>query len=186
MNRRLLLTLLVSVTLAACAPSISPNPISRDVRNSLTFGTIEVTTTGTAFESTRATDYSSRLSADLKTILTREFSDRMAAGGATMVVDLARFNLAGATTTAFGRDQSTLQGSVRILTPDGTLLGTYAIQSISGDAAQTTTGALIGAAVNSADGFYRDMLTGFARDTREQVLGRDLPGQRLIRRATSG
>ncbi len=184
MNRRTLLALFAGVAMTACAPLPNTNPISRDVRTALTFATIEVHTGGAAFESTRAADYSSSLAPELKALLEQEFVDRMDSGGVTMVVDIARLNVAGATTTAFGRDRSLLQGSVRVM--DGDLvLGTYAINVVFGDAAQTRAGALLGSAINSGDGYYRDLLSGFARDTREQVLGSDLPGQRLIRQLSN-
>lgn len=182
MQRRAMMALLTGAALAACAPLPNTNPIGRDVRAVLKFSSVTVNTTGAAFESARAADYSSRLAPELKSLIEREFADRMDPGGVQLVVDIARLNVAGATTTAFGRDRSTLQGSVRVMNTDGTLLGTYAIQTVAGDAAETTAGALFGAAVNSGDGFYRKLVDGFARDTREQVLGGDLPGERMIRR----
>lgn len=182
MNRRQFSGLAVALMAAtACAPLPNSNPISREVRASLTFASVAVTTTGTAFESTRAADYSSRLSGDLKGTIEREFVDRMDGGGVKLIVDIVRLNVAGATTTAFGRDRSILQGSARVVDQSGNLLGTYAIQVTAGDAAETTTGALFDAAINSGDGFYRELVTGFARDTREQILGADFPGQRILR-----
>jgi hypothetical protein len=68
----------------------------------------------------------------------------------------------------------------------GALLATYPIQVEAGRAAETRTGALARAAVTTADRFYRGLLDDFARATREQILGAALPGQRLLRRATSG
>ena len=102
-----------------------------------------------------------------------------------MNVEIARFNLAGSARTAMGRDQSQLQGSVRIIDPSGRLLATYPIQVVAGTAAESRTGALARAAVTTADGFYRSLLTSFARDSRAQILGSDLPGQRLLRRVTA-
>jgi type IV pilus biogenesis protein CpaD/CtpE len=185
MNRRSVIIALCAASLAACAPLPNTNPISRDVRASLTFSSIEVNTSGTAFESTRAADYTSRLSGDIRGLLEREFVDRMNSGGVKMIVDVARINVAGATTTAFGRDQSLLQGSVRVVGLDDAVLGTYAIQVVAGGAANTTTGALVDSAIHSGDGYYRDLVGGFARDVREQILGGDWPGQRLIRQVSN-
>jgi len=185
MNRRSMLVALCAASLAACAPLPNSNPISRNVRASLTFASIEVNTSGTAFESTRAADYTSSLSGDLRGTLEREFVDRMDSGGVKIVVDVARINVAGATTTAFGRDQSLLQGSVRVIGTDDQVLGTYAIQVVAGNAAGSTTGALVGSAIHSGDGYYRDLVNGFARDTREQILGGDWPGQRLLRQVSN-
>ncbi|RYG92870.1 hypothetical protein EU803_01835 [Loktanella sp. IMCC34160] len=185
MNRRFILAAMGGLAIAACAPLPNTNPISREVRASLTFSEVSVSTDGTAFESVRASDYSSRLAPDLRGMIEREFADRMSTGGVRMVVDIARLNVAGATTTAFGRDRSLLQGQVQIITNDGRVLGTYAINVVAGDAAETTAGAVIDAAIQSGDGYYRDLLDAFAQDTREQVLGGDLPGQRLIRQLSN-
>jgi hypothetical protein len=185
MNRRTLLLLLAG-SAAACAPQPFANPLSREVRASLTFADIVVDATGAGLESSRAADRASSLGPDLRAALRSEFSDRVTGSGALMRVDVARFNLAGGTTTAFGRDQSRLSASVRIIDPTGRLLATYTIQTTAGDAAETRTGALVGATIGSAERFYRTLLSNFARNTREQILGSDLPGQRLIRRATSG
>jgi hypothetical protein len=136
---------------AACAPLPDTNPLGRDTRKSLTISSVEVSTTGTAFESVRAADHSSALAGDLRGVIEREFSDRMASGGLKLVADIARINLAGATTTAFGRDKSLMQGSVRLVDASGATVASYAIQVVAGDAAETTTGALWSSAIKSAD-----------------------------------
>ena len=180
MNRRAFFALASAVAISACAPLASTNPIAREVRQTLQFSSVTVNTQGTAFDSSRASEFSSALSGDLRTALETEFVDRMDPAGVQMIVDVARLNVAGSTTTAFGRDQSTLSGSVRVL--DGVaLLGTYTIQVAVGDPSQTTTGALVSSAINSGTGYYRDLINGFARDARVQVLGADLPGERLLR-----
>lgn len=184
LNRRFVLALLGATALVACAPVPNSNPIGREARKSLTFSEIRVSTSGTAFESTRAADHSSSLGPDLQAFLSRELSDRMNPGGVVMEVDIARLNVAGSTTTTFGRDKSLLQGSVRVNGLNGDRLGTYQINVVAGDAAETRTGALVGAITHTGEGYYRSLLDAFARDTREQVLGTELPGQRLIRKAT--
>lgn len=186
MNRRALFALLAGAALTACTPILyETNPISRDMRATLRIASIEVNTTGTAFDSTRARDYTSSLAPELKGQLEREFRDRMTTGtGVQMIVDVSRLNVAGATTTAFGRDLSTLQGSARIVR-DGAVIGTYSLQVTAGDASTTTTGALISSAVQSGDGYYRTLLDKFARSAREQIIGADLPGERLLRQITN-
>lgn len=181
MKRRLVIALLGASALVACAPTPNANPISREVRQTLTFSEINVTTSGAAFDSTRASERSSSLGPDLQAWMKRELADRMSPGGATLAVDIAKLNVAGSTTTRMGRDQSQLQGSIRVLDGDGQLLGTYQINVVAGQAAETTAGALASAAVQSADGYYRSLLDAFARDAREQILGAELPGQRLLR-----
>ncbi len=103
-----------------------------------------------------------------------------------MSVEIARMNLAGSVRSAFGRDQSRMQGTVRLLDPTGALLAAYPVQVEAGTAAESRTGALARATVTTSEGFYRSLLRDFARAAREQILGADLPGQRLFRQATSG
>ena len=182
MNRRALLASSLALALAACAPLPHSNPLSADAARNLVLSGIEVTTTGAAFEG-RAADYSSRLAPELAATLRREFSDRLGPSGVAMVVEVARLNVAGGTSTALGRDQSTLIGTVRLI-DQGTLIAAYPIQVVTGEASESLAGAVVGAAVNSAERFYRRLLTGFARDAREQILGRGLPGSRLVRNAT--
>lgn len=185
MDRRRLFLIMSASDLAACAPQPYSNPLSREARAGLVFSRFDVVTTGASFESNLATDYASRLGPDLAAVLRSEFSDRVRSDGVVMNVEIARFNLAGSARTALGRDQSQLQGSVRITDASGRLLATYPIQVVAGAAAETRTGALARAAVTTAEGFYRGLLTGFARTSREQILGADLPGQRLLRRVTA-
>ncbi|NYS26801.1 hypothetical protein HUK65_17685 [Rhodobacteraceae bacterium 2376] len=185
MDRRSLFLMIGASALVACAPQPYSNPLSREARAGLAFSRFDVVTTGASFDSSMAANYASRLGADLAAALRSEFSDRVGADGVVMNVEIARFNLAGSTRTAMGRDQSQLQGSVRIIDRAGRLLATYPIQVVAGAAAETRTGALARAAVTTTDGFYRGLLSGFARTSREQILGSDLPGQRLLRRVTA-
>jgi hypothetical protein len=185
-HRRTFILMLGAGTLAACAPRPYTTPLGREARAALAISRIEVVTTGTSFESTLAADTGSRLGTDLTGALRQEFSDRLRPDGVVMSVEIARMNLAGSVRTAFGRDQSRMQGTVRLLDPAGTLLAAYPVQVEAGTAAETRTGALARATVSTAEGFYRSLLRDFARTTREQILGGDLPGQRMLRRATSG
>jgi len=186
MQRRSMMMLVGATALAACAPRVQTNPLSRDMRAALAFSRVDVVTTGTAFESTLAGDYATRLGPDLTGILRREFSDRLDPAGAVLNVEVSRLNVAGSVRTAFGRDQSRMLGTARVIDRDGTLLASFPIQVVAGTAAESRTGALARATVTTADRFYRGLLGDFARATREQILGADLPGQRLLRRATTG
>lgn len=80
----------------------------------------------------------------------REFDDRIAPGGVTVAVDVSRINVAGGTATAFGRDQSRLQGAVRVIETDGSLLASYTIIAIAGTPRETRGGAVVGAVINSS------------------------------------
>lgn len=186
MHRRTLILTLAGGALAACAPRPYTNPLGREARAALTISRIDVVTTGTAFESTLAANAANRLGADLTGAMRQEFADRLGPEGVVMSVEIARMNLAGSVRSAFGRDQSRMQGTVRLLDPSGALLAAYPVQVEAGAAAESRTGALARATVTTSEGFYRSLLRDFARAAREQILGADLPGQRLFRQATSG
>ena len=181
MTRRSLIALGLSATLVACAPLGAPNPLPRDLRRSLRLADITVITEGASFQNTRAADRASTLGSDLRQYLSREFSERLAPEGMTLQAEVSRLNVASGSATAFGRDQSRLQGTVRIIDTDGALLASYPVLAVAGSPRETRGGALAGAAVNSAGGYYRDLLDRFARDTREAVLGAYLPGERTAR-----
>lgn len=184
--RRRAFVILSAAGLAACSPLAGANPLGLEERRTLRISDFTVRTTGTSFASSRAQEFSSRLAPDLRAALRQEFAERTSPGGASVVVDIASLNLSGSTATAFGRDQSRLRGQLTILAGDGTTArATYAIDVVAGSAAQTTTGALASAAVNSDDGFYRRLLSSFALDAREQVIGQYLPGERIVRQATN-
>ncbi len=180
--RRLILLGMSAATLAACAPGAGTNPLPRDRRATLRIADFTIETEGASFESRQAANRSSALAPDLRAALQREFRDRMAEDGLPVVVTISRLNVAGGTATAFGRDQSRLQGSVRVLERDGSLLASYTTLTVAGAARESRTGALVGAAIDTADGFYRALLTNFARQSREEMLGADLPGARTVRR----
>ncbi len=186
MTRRGVLLSLGAVPLAACAPRPDPNQLSREARAALRIARINVTTTGATFESARASQAAGDLGPDLQARLRQEFSDRMRPDGVEMSVEIARMNLAGSVRTAFGGDRSRLQGTVRLIDGGGRLLAVYPVEVEAGTAAETRTGALARATVTTVDGFYRALLTGFARQTRGQILGDDSAGQRLVRQVTGG
>ena len=187
MKRRIfLLGTLAAGSLASCAPTPHANPLGREARAALRLGRIEVRTEGAAFESARARSQASQLGPDLEAELRRTFSDRLDPSGATLVVEIQQVNLAGGTRTAFGSDQSRMTGAVRLLGEDGRLRASYPVTVIAGEARETTLGALAAATVGSADRFYRTLLVDFARTTRSQMLGPDLPGARLMRQIGAG
>ncbi|WP_334061085.1 hypothetical protein [Limimaricola cinnabarinus] len=185
LDRRTLIALGLAGLLAACGTP-DPNPLSRAARGEMQLADIEVTAQGAGFESGAARDYASRIAPDLDAALSREFADRLERGGQwRMLVEVSRLNLAGGTATALGRDQSRLSGAVRVIDPAGALRASYTIQVLAGEAAESRTGTLLGAVANSARGYYRELVAGFARDARAQVLGADLPGQRMVRRISN-
>ncbi|WP_422071967.1 hypothetical protein [Tranquillimonas rosea] len=170
-RRVFLLTGGAALGLAACAPMPRSNPLSRAAASNLTFSGVTVSTSGAGYENSRAAQYSSRLGPDLQGVLAQEFSSRIeGSGGARMEVDVARLNLANSARTAFGGDQSRLQGTVRLIeNGSNATIASYVIDVVAGAAAETRTGALFGAAVNSSDRFYRQLLTAFADQAREQI-----------------
>ena len=182
MDRRTLLLAAAALPLAACTPAPYGSPLSAEQRRALRLSSISVTAQGAGFESGRAADRASDIGPDLRAALQGEFRNRLGgSGGAAMQVEVSRLNVAGGASTAFGRDLSRLSGQVRLVRPDGTLLASYTVQVVEGAAAETRAGALIGAATTTAGGNYRGLVTNFARETREQILGGDLPGERLLR-----
>jgi hypothetical protein len=140
------------------------NPLSRAQADGLAISAIDVTTTGAAFESKRAADFSARLDPDLTAALQREFANRMSSDGVLLTVDVARLNVADSGRTAFGWDQSKLIGQARLTTPDGQVLATYPIQVNAGQAAKTRTGALVSAAIGSSDKNYIKLVNKFSEE----------------------
>ena len=187
MHRRYFLTgALAGLPLAACAPTPYSNPIGREARAALRFSDVTVSSSGAAFESARAADYASRVGPELRAALRREFADRMDPAGVPLEVEVQRLNVATGTGTAFGRDRSRLSGTVRVRDAQGRVLGSYAIAVAAGEARESRLGALAAATVSSSERFYRAMVNDFAATTRTEILGSELPGAGLLRRATTG
>ena len=69
-----------------------------------------------------------------------------------------------------------------MLERDSSLLVSYTTLTVAGAARESRTGALVGAAIVTADGFYRALLTNFARQTQQEILGADLTSARTVRR----
>ena len=152
-TRRMVLLGGASVMMASCAPTPSANPLPRAMRNALRISDITVQTQGTAFVNRGAADRASSLAPDLRQALLREFADRMSDDGVRLAVDISQLNVASGTATATGRDQSRLQGGVRVIAADGSLLASYTIIAVAGAARETRTGTVVGAVINTASGF---------------------------------
>lgn len=165
------LLVLAAMLLVACAPEPRINPLSASVARSLTISQVDVNTRAAAFESERARDFSSQLAADLRAALRRSFSDRLSAGGAVLRVEVARLNVTDSASSAFGRDQSALQGLVQLVEPETErVLANYSIDVRAGQAAETRTGAIFSSLIESSGGFYREMVDEFAERTADRVL----------------
>ena len=124
-----------------------------------------------AFENVLARDYSSQLDADIDAELTRAFADRIHPSGAIMRVEIIRLNVANSGTSAFGRDQSALQGTVQIVDPaDNRVLANYNIDVRVGQASETRVGAVLSTAVQSSQNFYQRLIRQFGRQTKTRVL----------------
>lgn len=168
--------------LGACAPMPVSSPLSAEATRALRIATFAVTTQEGLFDTEGARERRPTLPAELSAALRREFSDRLVDGeGWTMQVSVTRLTLASSAQTAFGRDQSQMEGVVRLIDPTGAARASYVVQVTAGEAAETTTGAIAAAAVTRQGRFYREMLEAFARSARVQILGRDLPGERTVR-----
>ncbi|SLN50942.1 hypothetical protein ROJ8625_02535 [Roseivivax jejudonensis] len=186
MHRRTLLLSLGAAGLAACAPIPSDTALSPAERRALRLSTIQVVPSGATFLNSGAQEVRNVIAPDLQGVLRREFSDRIVAqGGWTMQVELARVAVASATSTALGRDQSQLDGTVRLVDPSGALRASVPITVTAGEAADSVLGGAAAAITGSRSRFYRQLLGTFARDARTTILGRDLPGERIIRRTQS-
>ena len=183
MNRRRLALCLAALPLAACVGGGS-TALTGDERRALRIGAVEVVTTAAVLEN-GGVDLRNVLSPDLREALRDEFRDRLAPGGWTMQVEVARLNVVGGTSTALGRGQSRLDATLRLIDPSGTLRATTPITVTAGAAAEGAVGTVAGALTGRRGRFYRALLEDFARESRRLVLGEDLPGQRIVRRARS-
>ncbi|SHJ35704.1 hypothetical protein SAMN04488012_10839 [Palleronia salina] len=169
MYRRSFLALASAATLSACVPGPRSNPLSRAEARNLRFNDITVNTGGTAYLTNAAGEYRNQLAPTLEAELRQEFSDRIGADGtAQIIVDISRLNLADSFRTATGGDQSRLTGSVRIVT-GGATVASYPLDVTAGEAAETRTGVLIGAAINSRARFFRRLTNSFAAETYQLV-----------------
>lgn len=187
MHRRAFILQLAAVAaLAACAPLPRGSALSRAQAAALRISKVEVAVQGASFENDGAEGVRNLISGDLSRVIRDEFADRLSASGAVLQVDLSVVNVSTSTNTALGRDQSRLVGQVSVVEPSGRVLARAPIEVTAGTAAETALGSAAKALTGRRGRYYRQMLTQFARDTRTVLLGRDLPGERLIRKATTG
>lgn len=186
-SRRAALALLAAGGLSACTSLPSTNPLTGAEAAALRIGRVEAVTTAAAFESDGARAVRNTLARDLEAQLRAEFSDRIVPGPAwTLQAEIASLNLAASAAAATGRDQSRLVGTLRAIDPAGNLRASLPITVTSGEERESLLGQIAATAVIRQSRFYRDLLEGFAREGRTLLLGPDLPGERLIRRVSSG
>ena len=182
MNRRTIVLAPAVLALMACAGG-SAAPLSREERRDLRIGAFQVVTSGAVFDGAGAQEVRNLLPSDLEGALRGEFADRRASGGWVMQAEIARLRVVGGTATATGRGQSELSGSLRLIDGAGALRASVPLTVTAGTERESLAGTLVGSVTGSRGRFYRAMLAQFARDGREVLLGRDLPGERLVRRA---
>ena len=186
MHRRTLILAPVALGLAGCTAGPSATPLTASERSGLRIGAVQVITTGTVFDGMGAEEARNFLRPDLEGELRQSFGDRLAAQGWLLQAEIARLTVVGGTATAFGRDQSTLEGVVRLVRPDGVVRATIPVTVTAGRARESLGGRVVGSVAGGRDRFYRRLLDRFADDARELALGRDLPGERLVRAVTGG
>lgn len=187
MHRRTLIVQMSALTaLAACGPLPRSALLSRAQAASLRIASVAVSAEGASFENAGAREVRNLIAGDLTAVMRDEFSDRLAPTGVVLQVDLSVINVSTSTNTALGRDQSRIVGQVSVVEPSGAVLARAPIEVTAGSAAESALGSAARALTGRRGRYYRQMLTLFARDTRAVLLGRDLPGERLVRRATAG
>ena len=186
MHRRLFLAALGTAALAsACAPIATDTALSPAETRALRLSQIDVQSTGAAFLNPGAEEVRNLLAPDLRAALQTEFSDRIVqSGGWTLQAEIQRLAVASATSTALGRDQSQLAGTLRLIDTSGTLRASVPVEVTAGEAAGGVLSGAAQAIANSRSRYYRQLLGTFAQDSRAVLLGRDLPGERLIRSVT--
>ena len=185
MNRRFFLAAL-PLALAGCqtasdlAPALTQAAVAGIAagQDRLMFSTITVRTTGTSFEGILATNYRATLQADLQAALTEELSDRISPLGLPLTVDVTRLAVAGIATTAFGEGDSALTGTVTVKTAAGAVHAQHTITAGAGRTEALASAVLGGG--GSGEAIYRRMLTGFAEDTREALVGRRGIGAQIL------
>ncbi|TFL17056.1 hypothetical protein [Jannaschia formosa] len=181
MHRRTLLALLPAVLAAACTGPTG-TALTRAERGALRIASFRVDPSGGDFRNA-GPDYRNRIVGDLAEALRREFSDRVDPNGWVMQAEIGVLDVVGGTATATGRGQSQLSATLRLIDQRGALRASIPLTVTAGAARETLTGTAVGAITGGRDRFYRDLLEAYARDARTVVLGEDLPGERLVRRA---
>jgi ABC-type amino acid transport substrate-binding protein len=181
MHRRALLALLPAALAAACTGPTG-TALTRADRRALRIASFRVNPVGGNYRN-GGSEFRNRIVVDLAEALRREFSDREDPSGWTMQAEIGVLDVVGGTATATGRGQSQLSATLRLIDQRGALRASIPLTVTAGAARETLTGTAIGAITGGRDRFYDDLLEAYARDARILVLGEDLPGERLVRRA---
>ena len=181
MLRRTALAGLAALALAACAVT-DPSPLSDEEAAALTISSIDVATASTAFETEAAGELRNFLAADLTSSLRREFADRTGSGGWRMQAQVATLRLASGTATTVGTDQSAMTGTLRLIDATGRVRASVPLTVTAGAQATSVRGAAMGVLFGRQGRYYRTLLDNFAAAGRARLLGRELPGQRMVRR----
>ena len=182
MIRRTMLALSLSaLALSACATG-PEQALSDDEAAALEIAQIRTSTSGTIFETDAASELRNFVSADLTSALRREFADRTAGTGWTMVAEIDTLRLASGTATTVGADQSSMTGTLKLADPTGRVRASVPVTVTAGEAATSVRGAAVGVLFGRQGRYYRTLLDRFAREGRTRLLGADLPGQRIVRR----
>ncbi len=185
MNRRFFLAAL-PLAAAGCqtasdlAPALTQAAVAGIAagQGRLMFSTVTVRTTGASFDGLMAGAYRARLQADLQAALTEELGDRISPIGLPLTVDVTRLAVAGIATTAFGEGDSALTGTVTVKTASGATHAQHTITTGAGRTEALATAVLAGG--GSAEATYRRLLSDFAEDTREALIGRQGIGAQIL------
>jgi hypothetical protein len=184
MHRRTLIATGALSALAACAGPTG-TALTRAETRALSIADVRVVTSGGAFLN-GGPDYRNRIVGDLEAALRAAFSDRLDPSGWEMRVEIGTLDVVGGTATASGRGQSELSATLRLLDRAGALRASIPLTVTAGRARETLTGTAIGAITGGRDRFYANLVEAYADDARIVLLGDDLPGEALIRRARAG
>lgn len=184
MHRRHLIVGATALMLSACTAPTG-TALTRDELRALRIAAFRVDTGGGDFRN-GGPDYRNRIVPDLSQALRRAFSDRIDPSGWEMRAEIGVLDVVGGTATATGRGQSRLAATLRLIDTTGALRASIPIVVTAGQERETLTGTALGALTGGRDRFYRALVSSYARDARGVLLGDDLPGEGLLRRARSG
>lgn len=181
MYRRTLLSMGAASLLAACAGPTG-TALTRDERRALRIAAFAVVVDGADLRN-GGPEFRNRIVQDLAAEMRSEFSDVIDPSGWTMQAEISVLDVVGGTSTALGRGQSELTGTLRLVDTSGALRASLPITVTAGAARESLGGQAVGAITGGRSGFYNDLVESFAREARVLTLGDDLPGERLVRQA---
>lgn len=150
--------LLTASALALAACSSEPEAPTR-----LQVSEITVNTDLSAVGNSRAVNYWTNLSTDLKTALANQFVNDISPSGARITVDVDELSLAESYAAGFSQN-STLTGQVAVTDMRGAVLGNY---NVSATMAQAVADS--GNATPTSTEFYKALVTGFARGVDQAI-----------------